>query len=46
MKKMMEMRAEATKKLDDLGSAPANAWDSAKDCFAKAYKKRLKKLSD
>ena len=32
------MRAEAAKKLGDLGNASANAWDSAKEGFAKAYK--------
>lgn len=38
VKKLKEMRAEAAKKLDDLGNASANAWDSAKEGFAKAYR--------
>lgn len=38
VKKLKEMRAEAAKKLGDLGNASANAWDSAKDGFARAYK--------
>jgi Skp family chaperone for outer membrane proteins len=38
IKKLKERRAEAAKKLGDLGNASSNAWDSAKDGFAKAYK--------
>ena len=38
IKKLKEMRSDAAKKLDDLGNSSADAWDSAKDGFAKAYK--------
>lgn len=37
IKKLKQMRSDAAKKLDDLGDSSADAWNSTKDGFAKAY---------
>jgi len=38
IKELKAKRAQAAKKLDEMGKATASAWDSAKDGFADAYK--------
>ena len=38
IKELKAKRAQASKKLDEMGKATAGAWDSAKDGFADAYK--------
>jgi len=38
IKKLKKMRANASKKLDELGKSSASSWDTAKDGFAEAYK--------
>jgi hypothetical protein len=38
IKELKAKRAQAAKKLDEMGKASASAWDSAKDGFADAYK--------
>ena len=37
IKRLKQMRSDAAKKLDDLGDSSADAWDSTKDGFTKAY---------
>lgn len=38
IKELKTKRAQAAKKLDEMGKATASAWDSAKDGFADAYR--------
>ncbi len=38
IKELKSKRAAASKKLDEMGKATGDAWDSAKDGFADAYK--------
>lgn len=38
VKDLKTKRAQASKKLDEMGKATGSAWDSAKDGFADAYK--------
>ena len=38
MKELRAKRAQASKKLDEMGKASGDAWDQAKNGFAEAYK--------